>query len=224
MMWRYLARLQDFLESIIRIWGDLVARIDKQFEFMREIDGLKQIFRQTYIKDASRKENDAEHSWHLAVMAILFAEYANEKVDVLRVISMVLVHDMVELDAGDTYAYDVKGNETKRERELLAADRIFAILPKDQAEFLRSLWDEFEEGTTPEAKFAHTLDNLQPMMLNAATDGLAWKEHEVHIEQLLKRNEHTAEGSDTMWDYAKENFIKPNMENGLIKNENDISL
>ena len=193
-----------------------MERIEQQFEFIKEIDGLKKIGRQTYLRDASRKENDAEHSWHLAVMALLLQEYANETVDVLRVISMVLVHDMVELDAGDTYAYDETGNATKREREVAAAERIFHILPEDQAAFFRGLWDEFEEAETPEAKFAHTLHNIQPMMLNDATGGKAWREHQVKLSQVMGRQKKTAEGSDVLWKYARENMISKNVKEGAI--------
>lgn len=193
-----------------------MSRIEQQMEFMREIDGLKQIGRQTYLKDASRKENDAEHSWHLAMMALVMSEYANENIDVLRVISMVLIHDVVELDAGDTYAYDSVANTTKREREVAAAERIFNILPKDQAVYFREIWEEFESAETPEAKFAHVLDNIQPMMLNDASGGKAWREHEVRLSQILKRNEKNPEGSKQMWAYAKENLIDVNVTKGNI--------
>ena len=177
-------------------------RLDSQFEFIREIDGLKKISRQTYLSDGSRKENDTEHSWHLALMAVLLSEYANENVDLLRVITMVLVHDIVELDAGDTYAYDDAGNATKHEREVAAADRIFNILPADQAKYLRNLWDEFEEDSTPEARFAHTLDHVQPVMLNDASGAKAWKEHAIKLSQVLKRNSSTAKGSEKLWEYT----------------------
>lgn len=194
-------------------------RLKSQFDFIREIDGLKQIFRQTYLRDASRKENDAEHSWHLALMAVLLKEYANGDIDLLRVIIMVLIHDVVELDAGDTYAYDTIGNSTKRERELAAADRIFNILPEDQARYLRSIWDEFEEEATPEAQFAHALDNLQPMMLNDASGAKAWREHDVKLSQILNRNTKTEDGSFELWNYAKKNFIEPNLRKGSIKED-----
>ena len=192
------------------------ARMEKQLAFALEIDKVKNIFRQTHLSKNGRNENDAEHSWHLAVMALLLQEYANETVDVLRVISMVLVHDMVELDAGDTYAYDETGNATKREREVAAAERIFHILPEDQAAFFRGLWDEFEEAETPEAKFAHTLDNIQPMMLNDATGGKAWREHQVKLSQVMGRQKKTAEGSDVLWKYARENMISKNVKEGAI--------
>lgn len=196
--------------------GNSVGRMEKQFAFIKEIDGLKKIGRQSYLKDGSRKENDAEHSWHLAMMALLMNEYANEKIDVLRVISMVLIHDIVELDAGDTYAYDEAGNATKRERELAAAERIFHILPEDQAKYLYDLWEEFEEAVTPESKFAHTLDNIQPLMLNYATDGKAWREHQVKLSQIMKRQIKTKEGSESMWEYARENMLERNLESGAI--------
>ena len=185
-------------------------------DFIKEIDKEKLIGRQTYINDASRKENDAEHAWHLALMAILLQEYANEEIDVLKTVTMVLMHDIVEIDAGDTYAYDEAGKKTQREREEKAAKRIYGMLPQEQAEKYYKLWLEFEARETPEAKFARTLDNLQPMMLNDATDGKAWVEHGVKLEQILKRNERTGEGSETLWNYARENLIQTNLEKGRI--------
>ena len=167
---------------------------------------------------ASRKDNDAEHSWHLAIMAVLLAEQANEKIDVLRTVTMVLIHDVVEIDAGDTYAYDSAGNESKREREKRAADRIFNILPSDQANYMKELWEEFEAGKTPEAKFACTLDNVQPLLLNDASAGLSWREHGIKKSQVMKRNEKTEEGSDTLWEYARE-LIQKNAEFGNLKDE-----
>ncbi len=186
-------------------------RLKKQFEFIQEIDKEKNIFRQTYLADANRKENDAEHSWHMAVMAMLLSEYSNEEIDVLRTMSMVLVHDLVEIYAGDTYAYDTAGNSDKLEREIAAADRLFAILPDDQRDKLRGLWDEFEAGETAEAKFASTLDKIQPLMLNNASGGLSWQEHGVKASQVYGRNQKTAEGSVKLWEYADNNFIKPNI-------------
>lgn len=193
-------------------------RLLKQMAFIREIDKEKSVFRQTWLTDGSRKENDAEHSWHLAMMALLLSEYANEKVDVLHVMSMVLIHDLVEIDAGDTYAYDSAGNETKRARELKAADRLFNILPEDQAKKLRALWDEFEEGKTAEAKFANTLDKCQPIMLNDASGGKSWDEHDVFASQIWKRNEKTGDGSKRVWEFFKA-IIEANIENGKIKND-----
>ena len=191
-------------------------RLDQLFTFFREIDKEKFIGRQTYLSDAKRKENDAEHAWHMAIMTLLLSEYANEKIDVLRTISMLLIHDLVEIDAGDTYAYDEEGKKTQAERERKAADRIYGLLPKEQGKKLYDLWLEFEARQTPEAKFARVMDNIQPMMLNAATEGKAWEEHEVKLSQILGRNEHTADGSKLLWGYAYESFIEPNMEAGRI--------
>ena len=199
-----------------------MERLRQQMAFMQEIDKLKKIGRQSYITDGSRKENDAEHSWHLAMMAMLLSEYAKDNVDVLKVMSMVLIHDIVEIDAGDTYAYDSEGHKTKRSREEKAADRIFGLLPHDQKRYIRELWEEFEKQETKEAKFARALDCIQPIMLNAASDGKAWQEHEVRISQILGRNQSTKEGAEALWEYAKEAYIVPNVKNGNIRQ--DISM
>lgn len=192
-------------------------RLKEQMAFFKEIDKEKTIFRQTYLADGTRKENDAEHSWHLAVMAMLLSEYSNEEIDILHTMSMVLIHDLIEIDAGDTYAYDTTGNKTKKDRETKAADRLFNILPEDQAAKIRALWDEFEANETAEAHFANMLDKIQPLMLNAASDGKSWIEHEVHREQVYGRNARTHEGSEELWEYADRNFIKPNIEKGRLK-------
>lgn len=191
-------------------------RLEKQFDFIREIDKEKFIGRQTYLSDGKRKENDAEHAWHMAIMVLLLSEYANEEIDVLKTVAMLLIHDIVEIDAGDTYAYDAEANKTKELREKKAAERIYGLLPKEQGEKLKTLWEEFEAWETPEARFAHAMDNLQPMMLNHATEGRSWEEHKVHLSQILKRNFHTAEGSKELWEYAYQSFIKPNIEKGCI--------
>ncbi len=193
-------------------------RLRKQMDFLLEVDKLKFITRQTYLSDGKRKENDGEHSWHLALMAVLLSEYSNEKVDLVKVITMVLIHDIVEIDAGDTYAYDAVGNQSKREREVKAADRIFNILPEDQAKKFRQLWEEFEAYETPEAKFAHVCDNVQPLMLNDATDGLAWREHDVKKSQVLQRNSRTGEGSQVMMEYINK-ILDKNVESGNLKDE-----
>ena len=181
-----------------------MERLKKQMEFIVEVDKVKKIIRQTYLADASRKEDDAEHSWHLALMAVLLQEYSNEETDLSKVVPMVLIHDLVEIDAGDTYAYDEAGAATKKERETKAADRIFGLLPEDQGAWFRALWEEFEAYETPEAKFAHVLDNCQPLLLNDASDGKSWAEHKVKKSQIYKRNEHTPEGSREIWEYMKE--------------------
>jgi len=180
-------------------------RLARQIAFLREADRLKQVFRQTYLLDRSRKENDAEHSWHLALMAVLLAEHAAAPgVDLLRAVQMVLVHDLVEIDAGDTFCYDEAGARTKAARERAAADRIFALLPADQAALVRGLWDEFEARRTPEAKYAAALDRLQPLLHNVFTEGAAWREHGVTADQVRARNAHMAEGAPRLWALARE--------------------
>ena len=191
-------------------------RLKQQLEFVLEIDKEKNIFRQTHLSGHGRNENDAEHAWHMAIMTVLLAEYANEKIDVLKTVMMLLIHDLVEIDAGDTYAYDEEGKKTQREREEKAAKRIFGLLPEEQGEKLMALWEEFEAYETPEANFAHTMDNIQPVMLNDATDGKAWLEHGVHLSQILGRNKKTAEGSRELWQYAYEKMIAPNAAKGRI--------
>lgn len=193
-------------------------RLKKQMDFLLEVDKLKLINRQTYLSNRERKENDAEHSWHLALMAVLLQEYSNEHIDITKVITMVLIHDLVEIDAGDTYAYDTAGNQSKREREVRAADRIFRILPEDQAEQFRELWEEFEAYETPEAKFAHVCDNMQPFMLNHATGGRSWREHGVKKSQVLNRNRYLEDGSRTMKQYFDE-IIAEHVEEGNLKDE-----
>jgi putative hydrolase of HD superfamily len=191
-------------------------RLQQQFAFILEADKEKNILRQTRLSDGTTHENDADHAWHMALMCILLSEYANEKIDVLHTVSMILIHDVVEIDAGDTYAYDAQGNSTRREREEKAADRLYSLLPDDQRDKLRALWEEFEEGKTPEARFARTLDNVQPAMLNNATDGIEWVNHGVRLSQILCRNKNTADGSAVLWDYAYRHFIEPNVEKGRI--------
>ena len=193
-------------------------RLKKQMEFVLELDKLKHVMRQSYVADGSRRENDTEHSWHLALMAMLLSEYANEKVDMLHVIKMVLIHDAVEIDAGDTYAYDAAGNATKRQREVAAAERIFNILPEDQAEEMRNLWEEFEACDTPESKFANVLDRVQPLMLNDITGGRAWREHDIAASQVLERNKKTREGSEELWGYVKD-IIDKNERLGNLRGE-----
>ncbi|MCM1283451.1 MAG: HD domain-containing protein [Muribaculaceae bacterium] len=194
-------------------------RLDRQFDFIREIDKEKCIGRQTYLMGGSRKENDAEHAWHMAIMTILLSEYANEEIDVLHTIAMLLIHDLVEIDAGDTYAYDEEGKKTQAEREAKAAERIYGILPEDQGKYLHELWLEFEAQKTPEAKFARAMDHIQPMMLNSATEGRSWREHGVKLGQVLARNASTEEGSKALWDYAREQFIESNVKAGNLPEE-----
>lgn len=192
-----------------------MERLKQQMDFIMEADKLKNINRQTYIADGTRKENDSEHSWHLALMSMLLSEHANEEIDVLKVMSMVLIHDIVEIDAGDTYAYDEEGKATQREREEKAAHRLFNILPKDQAEKCIKLWHEFETNETAEARFATALDHCQPTLLNHLAGGKSWEEHGVKLSQILKRNEETHLGSERIWDYQRD-IIEENINKGKI--------
>ncbi len=192
-------------------------RLNRQFTFCQEIDKEKTISRMTYLSDASRRENDAEHAWHAALMTVLLAEYSNEPIDVLRTVTMLLLHDLVEIDAGDAFAYDPVAQDAQHDKELRAADRLFGLLPGDQGEYFRGLWEEFEAAATPEAKFARVMDNLQPLMLNALLQGRLWREQGVALHQILERNRFTPEGSQTLWDYARQTFIQPNVESGSIK-------
>ena len=194
-------------------------RIEKQFDFIIEIDKEKFIKRQTYLSDGITKENDAEHAWHMAIMAILLSEYAKEQIDVLKTVTMILIHDLVEIKAGDTYAYDEQAKLTQKKRELEAADYIFSMLPEDQGKKLRGLWDEFEEGESPEAKFAKAMDNIQPMMLNAVSQGKSWAERGIKLSQIMNRNKSTAMASDDLWQFAYDSFIQPNVDSGKIINE-----
>lgn len=191
-------------------------RLQQQFAFCREIDKEKRIKRQTYQSDAKTRENDAEHAWHMAVMAILLEEYSEEKIDLLKTVTMLLIHDLVEIDAGDTYAYDPEAKKTQKEREKKAADRIFSLLPPDQGERFRAIWEEFEAWESPEACFAHTLDNVQPAMLNDTAKGISWKKHGVRLEQILERNRRTGEGSEILWKYARQHFIEPHVGKAII--------
>ncbi len=183
-----------------------LLRLKKQMDFFLEADKLKKVYRQNYLSDGSRKENDAEHSWHLALMCLLLQEHARDKeqLDFLRVLKMILVHDLVEIDAGDTYCYDREAARGKKEKEKQAAERLFQLLPGDQAAEFRSLWDEFEAKVTPEARFAAALDRLQPLTLNYTAEGKSWQEHGVSLTQVLERNREIAEGSPALWEFARE--------------------
>lgn len=190
-------------------------RLKKQLEFILEIDKEKNIFRQTHLSGHGRNENDAEHAWHMAIMAYLLQEYSNEKIDVARVMLMCLIHDVVEIDAGDTYAYDAEGLKTQKMREDAAKERLYSMLPEDQKEALIAIFDEFEERKTPEARFARALDNLQPLLLNNSNDGGDWKNHEVTAKQVYGRQSRTREGSEKLFEVTdqilKENIAKGNL-------------
>lgn len=178
-------------------------RLDRQLAFLREIDRLKEVERRTWLLSGARHENSAEHSWHLAIMALLLADQANEPIALARVLPMLLVHDLVEIDAGDTYIYDAPGMAAKAERERAAAERIFGLLPEDQAAWLWSLWTEFEHGDTPEARFARALDRLQPLLHNVYTRGRAWREHGTLAADVYRVNGRMAEGAAPLWEHAR---------------------
>lgn len=191
-------------------------RLQKQISFVLELDKMKALYRQTYVLNEDRKENDAEHSWHLAVMAFLLAEYSNEPVDVLKVMKMVLIHDVVEIDAGDTYCYDEDGNRSKAEREEKAAQRLFGLLPEDQKKESYDLWREFEENSTAESRFANLLDHIQPLLLNYTKNGISWKEHGIFSDQVRKRNLNSAQASDDIADLI-EKIISDAEDQGFLK-------
>ena len=191
-------------------------RLKKQLDFALEIDKEKNIFRQTHLSGHGRNENDAEHAWHMAIMAYLLREYSNEPVDITRVMLMCLIHDVVEIDAGDTYAYDAEGLKTQKAREEAAKERIYSLLPEDQKKELAAIFDEFEECKTPESKFAHAMDNLQPLMLNNSNDGGDWREHGVSAKQVYGRQDRTKEGSEKLYEIT-EQIIKKHVEKGNLK-------
>lgn len=190
--------------------------LKKQIDFILEVDKLKSIYRQSLISDGSRYENDAEHSWHLAIMSFLLAEHTNEKTDILKVIKMVLMHDLVEIDAGDTYCYDEKARLDKREREEKCAERISRMLPQEQCNEMFELWEEFERMETPEAKYAAALDRLQPVLLNYTSDGMSWKKHGIYKEQVIERNRNIQNSSKKLWDFVEE-VINDGARKGYLK-------
>ena len=191
-------------------------RLAKQIAFSLEIDKEKNIMRQTHLSGHGRNENDAEHAWHMARMAYLLREYANEEVDITKVMLMCLIHDIVEIDAGDTYAYDSEGLATQKEREDKAKERIFSLLPEDQKNELISLFDEFEKYETPEAKFAHSMDNFQPLILNNSNEGGDWKEHGVTSKQVYGRQSKTRLGSEKIYEITDQ-IVQENIRKGNLK-------
>ncbi len=191
-------------------------RLKKQLEFVLEIDKEKNIFRQTHISGHGRNENDAEHAWHMAIMAYLLREYSNEPIDITRVMLMCLIHDVVEIDAGDTYAYDTEGKKTQKAREEAAKERLYSMLPDDQKEELMTIFEEFEAGETSEAKFARAMDNLQPLLLNNSNGGGDWRSHEVSADQVYGRQIGTKTGSEKLYEVT-DNIIRENIKNGNIK-------
>lgn len=191
-------------------------RLEKQLDFALEIDKEKNIFRQTHLSGHGRRENDAEHAWHMAIMAYLLKEYANEKVDIAKVMLMCLIHDIVEIDAGDTYAFDEEAKKTQKAREDEAKERIFSLLPPDQKKELTALFEEFEKEETAESKFARAMDNLQPLILNNSNGGNDWKEHGVSADQVYQRQMKTKYGSEILYEITDQ-IIKENIKKGILK-------
>ena len=193
-------------------------RFERQVAFILEADKEKNILRQTHLSGHGRRENDAEHAWHMAMMIYLLKEYSNEEIDVAKAMMMALIHDIVEIDAGDTYAYDAQGLESQKDREECAAQRIFGMLPDDQRDELRALFEEFEEARTPEARFARAMDNFQPLLLNNSNGGADWKEHNVNKAQVVGRHYMTHLGSEEIWEYSQA-IIDANVSKGNIRSE-----
>ncbi|NLJ41522.1 MAG: HD domain-containing protein [Clostridiales bacterium] len=192
-------------------------RLRKQIEFIEEVDKLKQIYRQTLLMDGSRNENDAEHSWHLALMAMVLYEYSPKNdLDITKVLKMLLVHDLVEIYAGDTFCYDEKGNLDKAGRELTAADRLYSILPLDQGQEFRALWEEFEERKTPEALFASSLDRLQPLLCNYNTQGHTWVKYDIKSDKVFDRTSPIKEGAPGLWELVEE-IVEDAIDKGFLE-------
>lgn len=192
-----------------------MGRFEKQLAFILEADKEKNILRQTHLTGHGRRENDAEHAWHMAMMIYLLKEYSNREIDIAKTMMMALIHDIVEIDAGDTYAYDILGLETQKEREQRAAERIFGMLPEDQCSELRALFDEFEACESAEARFARTMDNFQPLLLNHSNGGADWRAHQVTKSKVVGRQQTSKLGSEAIWEYT-EDLIRENVKKGCI--------
>ncbi|MDD2994747.1 MAG: HD domain-containing protein [Bacteroidia bacterium] len=188
----------------------------KQINFIKEIDKIKYIQRKTKLFHSDRPENDAEHSWHLAMMTIVLAEHSDVPVDVLKVLKMVLIHDIVEIDAGDTFIYDTQKSHSNTENELIAAKRIFGLLPDEQAEELIEIWQEFEAGETPDARFAKAMDRIEPLLQNTSNNGGTWREFDVDYSKVFEKKKVIAQGSTTLWKFA-ENLLNESVEKGILK-------
>lgn len=194
-----------------------MGRFERQLDFIIELDKAKQVLRNTILMDASRRENDAEHMWHMAIGAMVLCEYSDSKeLDMLKVLKIIMLHDVIEIYAGDTFAYDDKGHLDKAERERKAADRIFGMLPEDQGIEFRGLWDEFEEGATPEARFAGAMDSFMPILHNYRTQGLQWQRMGVSSDRVLARNKHIEKSSEFLWEYIK-SIVADGVKKGYLK-------
>jgi len=194
--------------------------LSKQISFIKEIDKIKYIQRKTKLFNSDRTENDAEHSWHLAMMTIVLAEHSDTPIDVLRVLKMVLIHDIVEIDAGDTFIYDTEKSHTNTDNERMAAIRIFGLLPTEQGDELISIWEEFEAGVTNEAKFAKSMDRFEPLLQNVSNNGGTWKEFDVDFSKVVEKKKVIKEGSSTLWKYA-ENLLNESVDKGILKKKKD---
>lgn len=195
-------------------------RLDSQLQFILEIDKLKEVYRRSYLVNSQRRENSSEHSWHVAVIAMLMAEYGNEETDICRVLCMLLIHDLVEIDAGDTYCYDDQGALDKAAREKEAAHRLFGFLPSDQSLWIRNLWEEFEANTTPEARFANAVDRFMPLLHNFFTQGKSWLENGITQDQVKARMAKVHEGSTILWEYSQK-IIEAAVDRGYLRPNND---
>ena len=193
-------------------------KLAKQIDFIKEIDKVKYIQRKTKLFNSDRNENDAEHSWHLALRALVLAEHSNEQIDILKVIKMVLIHDIVEIDAGDTFIYDSQKNHSNTDEERLAAQRIFGLLPQEQRDELIAIWEEFEAGESSEAKFARSMDRLEPLLQNTSNKGGTWNEFGVNYDKVYEKKQIIKEGSDTLWNFA-EGLINESVEKGILKKD-----
>lgn len=191
-------------------------RLQKQISFILKIDEEKNVLRQTHLSNHGRRENDAEHAWHMAVMAYLLQEYSNEEIDIAKTMIMCLIHDIVEIEAGDTYAYDIEGKKSQKEREEKAANHLFSLLPLDQAKELRSIFEEFDEGNTPEARFARAMDNFQPLLLNHSNGGGDWREHGVTRSIIETRQSKTQHGSKRIYEVT-EDILDEHVRNGELE-------
>ncbi|MDF3027658.1 MAG: metal dependent phosphohydrolase [Fluviicola sp.] len=196
----------------------LSDKLAKQIDFIKEIDKVKYIQRKTKLFNSDRNENDAEHSWHLALMALILTEHSNERIDILKVIKMVLIHDIVEIDAGDTFIYDSQKNHSNTDEERLAAQRIFGLLPQEQRDELIAIWEEFEAGESPEAKFARSMDRLEPLLQNISNNGGTWNEFGVNYDKVYEKKQIIKEGSETLWNFA-EGLINDSVEKGILKKD-----
>ena len=192
----------------------------RQINFIKEIDKVKYIQRKTKLFNSDRHENDAEHSWHLAMMTIVFAEHSDKPIDVLKVVKMVLIHDIVEIDAGDTFIYDTTKSHTNTDEELMAAKRIFGLLPTEQAAEFIAIWEEFEDGLTNEAKFAKSMDRFEPLLQNTSNNGGTWVEYNVPYQKVYDKKKAIKDGSTSIWNYA-EHLINESVDKGILIKQND---